>query len=70
VGALVLAGGGIAGIAWEVGVLFGIEESEPQAASRLLASDSTLIGTSAGSVVASQVAGGVTLQTLFEQQLE
>ena len=28
-GALVLAGGGIAGIAWEVGVLFGIEMSGP-----------------------------------------
>ena len=69
-GALVLAGGGIAGIAWEVGVLRGIEESEPHAASRLLAPDSTFIGTSAGSVVASQVAGGVALQMLFEQQLE
>jgi NTE family protein len=70
VGALVLAGGGIAGIAWEVGTLFGIEETEPQAASRLLAPDSTFIGTSAGSVVASQIAGGVPLRVLFEQQLE
>ena len=69
-GALVLAGGGIAGIAWEVGMLFGIEESEPRAASRLLAPDSTFIGTSAGSVVASQIAGGVPLRVLFEQQLE
>ena len=69
-GALVLAGGGIAGIAWEVGMLFGIEESEPHAASRLLAPDSTFIGTSAGSVVASQIAGGVPLRVLFEQQLE
>ncbi|MFM9918648.1 patatin-like phospholipase family protein [Lacisediminihabitans sp. H27-G8] len=69
-GALVLAGGGIAGIAWEVGVLFGIEEREPGAASRLLHADSAFIGTSAGSVVASQVAGGVPLRTLFEQQLE
>jgi NTE family protein len=70
VGALVLAGGGIAGIAWEVGVLFGIEESDPATASTLLGADSTFIGTSAGSVVASQVAGGVPLRTLFEQQLE
>jgi NTE family protein len=70
VGALVLAGGGIAGIAWEVGTLFGIEETEPRAASRLLAPDSTFIGTSAGSVVASQIAGGVPLRVLFEQQLE
>jgi NTE family protein len=70
VGALVLAGGGIAGIAWEVGVLLGIEEQQPAAAARLFAADSTFVGTSAGSVVASQVAGGVPLRTLFEQQLE
>ena len=69
-GALVLAGGGIAGIAWEVGVLFGIEERAPHAAAQLLAPDSTFIGTSAGSVVASQLAGGVALRVLFEQQLE
>ena len=68
--ALVLAGGGIAGIAWEVGVLLGIEEVEPEASLRLFAADSTFIGTSAGSVVASQIAGGVALRTLFEQQLE
>lgn len=69
-GALVLAGGGIAGIAWEVGVLFGIEENEPATVAKLLAPDSTFVGTSAGSVVASQLAGGVPLQALFEQQLE
>lgn len=51
-------------------MLLGIEQTEPAAASRLLSSDSTFIGTSAGSVVASQLAGGVPLQTLFEQQLE
>ena len=68
--ALVLAGGGIAGIAWEVGVLLGIEEVEPEASRRMLAADSTFIGTSAGSVVATQVAGGVALRTLFDQQLE
>ncbi|MES2092429.1 MAG: patatin-like phospholipase family protein [Actinomycetota bacterium] len=68
--ALVLAGGGIAGIAWEVGVLLGIEEREPAAVECLLAANSTFVGTSAGSVVASQVAGGVPLRTLFEQQLE
>jgi NTE family protein len=68
--ALVLAGGGIAGIAWEVGVLRGIEELEPAASAALIAGDSTFVGTSAGSVVASQVAGGVPLATLFAQQLE
>ncbi len=69
-GALVLAGGGIAGIAWEVGILYGIEETDSGVSRRLLGADSTLIGTSAGSVVASQVAGGVSLRTLFEQQLQ
>jgi NTE family protein len=68
-GALVLAGGGLAGIAWEVGVLLGIEETAPAAAARLFASDTIFVGTSAGSVVASQVAGGVPLRTLFDLQL-
>jgi len=68
-GALVLAGGGLAGIAWEVGVLLGIEETAPDAAARLFAPDTVFVGTSAGSVVASQVAGGVPLQTLFDLQL-
>jgi NTE family protein len=68
--ALVLAGGGLAGIAWEVGVLLGIEETEPCAARALMGHGTTFVGTSAGSVVASQVAGGVSLRGLFEQQLE
>ena len=68
-GALVLAGGGLAGIAWEVGVLLGIEETAPDAAARLFAPDTVFVGTSAGSVVASQVAGGVPLRTLFDLQL-
>ena len=68
--ALVLAGGGIAGIAWEVGVLWGIESSDPTTARALMGDRTTFIGTSAGSVVASQIAGGVPLRALFEQQLE
>lgn len=67
--ALVLAGGGIAGIAWEIGVLRGIEEHEPGAARALMGERTTFIGTSAGSVVASQIAGRVPLRSLFEQQL-
>ena len=67
-GALVLAGGGVAGIAWEVGILLGIEEMQPALAARIFADDCTLIGTSAGSVVASQRAGGVSLRELYDQQ--
>jgi NTE family protein len=66
--ALVLAGGGIAGIAWETGILRGIADESPAAARLLLDSD-VLVGTSAGSAVAAQLAGGSTLGVLFERQL-
>lgn len=69
-GAFVLAGGGIAGIAWEIGLLLGIEEAEPAVSAHLRHERTTFVGTSAGSVVASQVAGGVSLRQLFDQQLE
>ena len=52
--ALVLAGGGIAGIAWETGILRGIADESPAAARLLLDSD-VLVGTSAGSAVAAQI---------------
>lgn len=66
--ALVLAGGGVAGIAWETGVLQGIADESPDAARLLLESD-VLIGTSAGSTVAAQISSGSTLDTLFERQV-
>ena len=44
---LVLAGGGLAGIAWETGILCGIADEAPAAADALLAAD-VLLGTSAG----------------------
>lgn len=62
-----LAGGGVAGIAWETGVLRGIADESPQAARRLLQSD-VLVGTSAGSTVAAQLGSGWTLDALFERQ--
>jgi NTE family protein len=65
--ALVLAGGGIAGIAWETGILRGIADESPTAARLLLESD-VLVGTSAGSAVAAQIAGGSTLEALFVRQ--
>ena len=66
--ALVLAGGGIAGIAWETGVLRGIADGSPAAARLLLDSD-VLLGTSAGSAVAAQIGSRTALEELFERQV-
>lgn len=66
--ALVLAGGGIAGIAWETGVLRGIADESP-AVGRLLAESDVLVGTSAGSAVAAQLTSGHTLDELFGRQV-
>jgi NTE family protein len=63
--ALVLGGGGVTGIAWEIGVLAGLAD----AGLDLLSAD-LVVGTSAGSVVGAQVAGGADPQTLFDRQLE
>ena len=66
--ALVLAGGGLAGIAWETGVLLGIVEEAPEVGRRLLGAD-VLLGTSAGSTVGAQLCSGVPLEQLYERQL-
>lgn len=66
--ALVLAGGGLAGIAWETGILCGIADESPAAARLLLDSD-VLIGTSAGSAVAAQISSGRPLEELFARQV-
>jgi NTE family protein len=50
-------------------VLRGIEERQPRAISRILDEGTTFVGTSAGSSVAAQVAGGTALAELFEAQL-
>jgi NTE family protein len=68
-GALVLAGGGVAGVAWETGVLLGIQDVELEACARIIGAPTTLIGTSAGSATAAQLAGGTPLETLFDAQL-
>lgn len=65
---LVLAGGGVAGIAWETGVLRGIADESPAAAQRLLAAD-VLVGTSAGAAVAAQISSGLGLDDLFTRQV-
>ena len=51
--ALVLGGGGVAGVAWETGLLLGLVEAGVD-----LTDADLVIGTSAGSVVASQVTHG------------
>ena len=61
--ALVLGGGGALGIAWEVGVLSGLlEEGIDTTGAQLI------VGTSAGSVVGTQLAVGETLEELLAEQ--
>ena len=62
--ALVLGGGGVTGVAWEIGILLGLAE----AGLDLSAAD-LFVGTSAGSVVAAQLTSGVPLDRLFNAQL-
>ena len=62
--ALVLGGGGITGIAWELGLIAGLAD----AGVRLEEAD-VVIGTSAGSVVGAQVLSGTPVQQLYESQL-
>ena len=66
--ALVLAGGGLAGIAWETGILRGVADESPATARALLDSD-VLLGTSAGSAVAAQLGSGMGLDELFDRQV-
>jgi NTE family protein len=62
--ALVLGGGGVTGVAWEIGLLYGLAELGAD-----LSRADLFVGTSAGSVVAAQVTGGTSLQELFEREL-
>lgn len=63
-----LAGGGIAGIAWETGVLRGIADASPATVQTLLAAE-VLVGTSAGSTVAAQLGSGLSIDELFDRQI-
>jgi NTE family protein len=69
-GSLVFAGGGVAGIAWELGVIQGLFDADPVLAERLLSVETRFIGTSAGSAVAAQLAGSAGLEASFAVQLE
>ena len=62
--ALVLGGGGVSGIAWEIGLIVGLAEHGID-----LTAAETLVGTSAGSVVSTLVACGETLEDMYDSQL-
>ncbi|MCF6508248.1 patatin-like phospholipase family protein [Blastococcus sp. MG754426] len=63
--ALVLGGGGITGIAWEIGVLAGLAEAGVD-----LTGAGLVVGTSAGSVVGAQLTSGAPLEEMYARQLE
>ncbi|RBY85855.1 patatin-like phospholipase family protein [Blastococcus sp. TF02A-26] len=63
--ALVLGGGGIAGVAWEIGLLSGLAVQGVDVRSADL-----VVGTSAGSVVGALVRGGHDLEQLYATQLQ
>jgi NTE family protein len=63
--ALVLGGGGVAGIAWTTGLLFGLSEHSVD-----LRTAKLIVGTSAGSAVAAQLSSGLSLKDLFDRQVE
>ncbi len=63
--ALVLGGGGITGIAWEIGLVAGLADGGVD-----LARADLVVGTSAGSVVGAQLTSGADVEMLYRRQLE
>lgn len=63
--ALVLGGGGVAGIAWMTGLLFGLSEEGID-----LRNAELILGTSAGSAVAAQVGWPISLEELYRHQVD
>ena len=62
--ALVLGGGGVTGIAWEIGVIAGLAGQGID-----LAAADVIIGTSAGSVVGADITSGQEPEVLYQAQL-
>ena len=62
---LVLGGGGVAGIAWETGVIAGLAEAGVD----VLTAD-LIVGTSAGSAVAAQITSGLSPADLLRRQTD
>jgi NTE family protein len=63
--ALVLGGGGVAGIAWITGLLFGLSEEGVD-----LRNADMILGTSAGSAVAAQLGCPLSLEELHRRQVD
>src|SRR4051794_21098302 len=61
---LVLGGGGVTGIAWETGLLLGLQDLGVD-----VTTADAVVGTSAGSVVGAQITTGITLSDLFDYQV-
>ena len=59
----VFGGGGVGGIAWQIGLVAGLHDEGVE-----IDAHSPLLGTSAGAVVAAQVGSGVPVEELFDQQ--
>ena len=63
--ALVLGGGGVAGVAWTTGLLAGLADGGHD-----VSGADVLVGTSAGSTVAAQLGSGLGLEELYARQVE
>ncbi|RKR91937.1 NTE family protein [Micromonospora pisi] len=63
--ALVLGGGGVTGVAWEIGLLHGLDQCGVD-----LSLADTVIGTSAGAAVAAQLTGRTPLADIYAAQLD
>ncbi len=61
---LVLGGGGITGIAWETGLLWGLARAGVD-----LTTADRVVGTSAGAIVGAQVTSDIGLEELYRRQL-
>src|SRR5579884_2344317 len=63
--ALVAGGGGVAGIAWEMGLVVGLAEAGVD-----IRNADLFVGTSAGSVVTTQICSDLSLDELFQRQVD
>jgi NTE family protein len=64
--ALVLAGGGVTGVAWETGVLMGMLDGGCDVVSGV----DLVVGTSAGSTVGAQILSGESLEASYARQID
>jgi NTE family protein len=65
---LVFAGGYVAGVAWELGVLRGLRDANVDLLAKAIAAD-VVVGTSAGSTVAAEITSGTAIDALYAAQL-